>query len=57
MIFYNTDTDHVPTVGLNNIYFENLSHTNLQNEQSGFSRKLQACKDHLPNVPAVVIVL
>ena len=35
-------------VGLNNIYFEKLSHTNVQNEQSGFGRKLQACKDHLP---------
>ena len=34
--------------GLNNIYFEKLSHTNLQTEQSGFGRKLQACKDHLP---------
>ena len=34
--------------GLNNIYFEKLSHTNVQNEQSGFGRKLQACKDHLP---------
>ena len=33
--------------GLNNIYFEKLSHTNLQTEQSGFGRKLQACKDHL----------
>ena len=37
-------------LGLNNIYFEKLSHTNVQNEQSGFGRKLQACKDHLPNV-------
>ena len=35
-------------LGLNNIYFEKLSHTNLQTEQSGFGRKLQACKDHLP---------
>ena len=35
-------------IGLNNIYFEKLSHTNLQTEQSGFGRKLQACKDHLP---------
>ena len=35
-------------VGLNNIYFEKLSHTNVQNEQSGFGRKLQACKDHPP---------
>ena len=34
-------------LGLNNIYFEKLSHTNVQNEQSGFGRKLQACKDHL----------
>ena len=24
------------SVGLNNIYFEKLSHTNLQTEQSGF---------------------
>ena len=37
-----------PCLGLNNIYFEKLSHTNLQTEQSGFGRKLQACKDHLP---------
>ena len=36
------------SVGLNNIYFEKLSHTNVQTEQSGFGRKLQACKDHLP---------
>ena len=36
--------------GLNNIYFEKLTHTNVQNEQSGFGRKLQACKDHLPNI-------
>ena len=34
--------------GLNNIYFEKLSHTNVQTEQSGFGRQLQACKDHLP---------
>ena len=34
--------------GLNNIYFEKLSHTNVQTEQSGFGQKLQACKDHLP---------
>ena len=33
--------------GLNNIYFEKLSHTNVQNEQSGFGRKLQACEDHV----------
>ena len=47
--------------GLNNIYFEKLSHTNLQTEQSGFGRKLQACKDHLPKfsefyLPSVILI-
>ena len=43
-----TYVKHNLHIGLNNIYFEKLSHTNVQNEQSGFGRKLQACKDHLP---------
>ena len=46
LFFFSFPPDQL--IGLNNIYFEKLSHTNVQNEQSGFGRKLQACKDHLP---------
>ena len=50
--FFTWDSYAVKTigVGLNNIHFEKLSDTNLQTEQSGFGRKLQACKDHLPTI-------
>ena len=49
------ETTHCIIFGLNNIYFEKLSHTYVQTEQSGFGRKLQACKDHLPVLYCIIL--
>ena len=47
--FQNNPQDLCDYFGLNHIYFKKLSHTNVQNQLSGFGRKIHVCKDHLPD--------